>query len=294
MIVRGGPRLLLLGLLATPGCVTTAAEGDQLRSDMEQLKTEIAEMQKREADQRADVDKKLADMSARVEGVEGSLASLRQADADTGVQMEKVIAELQQLRGDVEEARYQLGETKKTVQDIIERPPVEVAMAEGAAPVEGEKTIAGEPVPDDKQALYDFGKKLFDEKKYADAQKAFELFVQRHPGDTDLADNAWFWRGEAHYAEAGGIEDQKKQADAYKQAILAYQKVLSIPKSNKADSALFKIALSFEALRYFDEAKVFYEEIISKYPKSSLIKEAKKRLRSVKGKSGKKKKRRRR
>ena len=90
------------------------------------------------------------------------------------------------------------------------------------------------------------------------------------------------WKGEAHYAEAGGLTDKKAQQGAYKQAILSYQKVLSLPKANKADGALFKIGLAFEALAYFSEAKVFYEEILAKHPKSPLAKEAKKRLKVVK------------
>jgi TolA-binding protein len=278
--------------LAAAGCVTTASEGAELRADLEQLKSQVAEAEKDAADRRADQDKSLGEMLRRVDELEATLAGLRQSDADTGVQMEKVIAELQQLRGDVEEARYQLGETKKSVQDILERPPVDVAMAESAPDVAAAPTLDGQPIPDDKQALYDLGKKLFDDKKLAEAQKAFETFVQRHPKDADLTDNAWFWKGEAHYAQAGGIKDKKAQQDAYKQAILAYQKVLALPKANKADGALFKIGLSFEALAYFDEAKVFYEEIIAKHPKSPLIKDAKKRLRSVKKKTGKKKGRR--
>lgn len=263
-----------------------------MRSDIERLKLEVAEQQKREDDLRADLQHKLAGMEGRVRELEGTLATLRQADADTGVQMEKVIAELQQLRGDVEEARFQLGETKRSVQDILERPPVSVAAAEAAPPVAAAATIGGEPIPDDKAALYDLGKKLFDEKKYDDAIAAFELFTVRHADDKELLDNAWFWKGEAHYAKASGLGDKKAQADAYRQAVLSYQKVLQQPKANKADGALFKIGLAFEALGFASEAKVFYEELIQKHPKSDLVKEARKRLAAVTKASASKQKKR--
>lgn len=285
--------LVVSALVLGSGCLVTASEGAAMRSDIDQLKLELAEQQKREDDLRADLQRKLAGMEARVVELEGTLSTLRQADADNGVQMEKVIAELQQLRGDVEEARFQLGETKKSVQDILERPPVSVAAAEGAPPVAAPSaTLGGEPIPEDKTALYDLGKKLFDQKKYDDAVAAFELYTTRHPDDKELLDNAWFWKGEAHYAKASSLSDKKAQADAYRQAVLSYQKVLQQPKANKADGALFKIGLAFEALGFASEAKVFYEELIAKHPKSDLVKEARKRLKVVSAASSSKKKKR--
>lgn len=292
------PRLfrlaLVVGALSGAGCITTASEGAAMRADIEQLKTELAEQQKREDDLRADLGKQLKAAEARVVELEATLATLRQADADGGVQMEKVIAELQQLRGDVEEARFQLGETKKSVQDILERPPVSVAAAESAPPVDAPApaTLGGEPIPADKTALYELGKKLFDAKKYDDAVAAFDLYTTRHKDDKELIDNAWFWKGEAHYAKASGLAEKKAQADEYRQAVLSYQKVLQQPKANKADGALFKIGLAFEALDFASEAKVFYEELIDKYPKSDLVTQAKKRLKAVSSK-GKKRSRKR-
>lgn len=287
-------RLFLVALaLSFAACVTTKEEGLKMRADIEGLKDEVASLQRQSADDRAALEKKLAAMESRVAQLEGTLSSLRQADADTGVQMEKVIAELQILRGEIEEARHQLGETRKTVQDILERPPVTVAAAESAPLVDAPArlTIGGHEVPDEKQAHYDFAKKLFDEKKYKEAVEAFELFISRHPSDKELGDNAWFWKGEAHYALACDEKDKKAKEKAYKQAILSYQKVLEVPGSGKADGALFKIGLAFEALGFVDEAKVFYEEILAKHPKSSLVGDAKKRLAALSN-AGKNKRRR--
>lgn len=270
------------------GCVTTKEEGLAMRADIDALKDDVAKLQRRADDDKAALAQKLAVMEARVVELEGTLSSLRQADADNGVQMEKVIGELQILRGEIEEARYQLGETKKSVQDILERPPVTVAAAAEAPKVETPQkpTVAGQEIPDEPQAHYDLAKKLFDEKKYKDAVEAFELFTSRHK-DGDLVDNAWFWTGEAHYNAARDEKDKKAKEKAYKQAILAYQKVLELPKSNKGDGALFKIGLAFEALGFVDEAKVFYEEILAKHPKSPLLGDAKKRLKALKSTSRK-------
>lgn len=279
---------VVIGALST-GCVTTKEEGLAMRADLDALKDDVAKLQRRSDDDRASLDRKLAVMEARVAELEGTLSGLRQADADNGVQMEKVIAELQILRGDIEEARHQLGETTKSVKDILERPPVTVAAAAEAPKVDTPKkpSIGGQEVPDERQGHYDLAKKLFDDKKYRDSVEAFELFASRYKDD-ELLDNAWFWMGEAHYNTARDEKDQKAKEKAYKQAILAYQKVLELPKSNKGDGALFKIGLAFEALGFVNEAKVFYEEILAKHPKSPLLSDAKKRLAALKD-AGKKK-----
>lgn len=261
-----------------------------MRSDIDRLKTEVAEQQKRDQDLREDLKLRLSVHESRLQELEGTLAQLRQSDADVGVQMEKVITELQQLRGDVEEARFQLGETKKSVQDILERPPVSVSAAEGAPRVEAPAAdlLEGQPVPTAAAELYEFGKKLFEEQKYDGAVAAFELFTTRHADDKELIDNAWFWKGESHYARAAKLDDKKLQTDAYRQAVLAYQRVLQQPSANKADGALFKIGLSFEALGFPGEATVFYEELLQKYAKSDLANSARKRLKALKTPRGKK------
>lgn len=279
-----------LALVGSTGCVTTRDEGIAMRADIDTLMDNVAHIQRTTEDERATLAQKLAGMEARVVALEGTLSSLRQADADGGVRLEKIITELQTLRGEIEEARYQLGETKKSVQDILDRPPVTVAAAAEAPKVDAPQkpVIAGEEVPDDRQALYDFAKKLYDEQKYNESLEAFELFSSRQPDD-ELKDNVWFWSGEAHYQLAKAAEDSKEKGKAYKKAILSYQKVLEIPDSNKGDGALYKIGMAFEALGFTDEAKVFYEEILEKHPKSNLRSGAQKRLQDLKSQKKQKK-----
>jgi TolA-binding protein len=272
----------LAGVFLVAGCVTTRAEGDALRADMNQLKNDMAELQRRASDEKTKDAERLDKMIERVNQLDQTLTLLRQADADTGVQLDKVVGEVQALRGEIEQARHELGETAQTVKSILERPPVEIQREQKAAPVEDKKQVAGQDVPSDPKAHYDFAKKLFDEKKYEESIEAFDLFLARH-GNTakDLADNAAFWKAEGTFSQASALTDVKAKEKAYKQAILAYQRVLEDPKSEKADSALYKIGLSFEQLKFNDEARVFYEELIAKHPKSALVADAKKRLKAL-------------
>jgi len=293
---------LAVTLVVGSACVTKS-EGDALKADVDKLKTEVSAMHRQQKDDQAELEQKLIRIEARAGELESTLLTLRQADADNGVQMEKVIAELQILRGEIEEARFalqetksQLGETKKSVQDILTRPPIDVAAAASAPVVDTAakgRQIGGAPVPEGKQELYDFAKKFHDDGKVDESIESFTLFVEKYKDDKDLKDNAYFWLGESHYQRANKESDQKLKDSAFKKAILAYQKVIETQGSNKADGALMKLGLAFEAVGYGEDGKVFYEELLAKHPKSPLVADAKKRLAAIdKAKASKKGKKR--
>lgn len=281
-----GSAFLIAAALSSSSCVTTRAEGDQLRQDVDALKTETAQLQKELSDIKARESGRVEKIDVRVGELEGTLGTLRQADADSGVQLEKIVAEVQALRGEIEEAKHEIGEQKASVESILARPPVSISTGATAPKVEDDpkKTaqVDGQEVPADAKGHYDFAKKLFDDKKFGAAAEAFDLFLSRHATEADLVDNAAFWKAESYYQLAGGASDKAAKEKAYKQAILSYQRVLESPKSEKADGALFKIGLSFEQLGFQDEARVFYEELVAKHAKSPLVPDAKKRLKSLK------------
>jgi len=283
--VKRQPRALIALFMVAAGasaCVVTRAEGDLMRQELDALKDETAGMQAEVAESRAQREK-LASLSARVEALESTLSTLRQADADGGVQIEKLVAEVQTLRGEIEEARHEIGQQRETVESILARPPVSVAAA-ATAPKQDDPNkpvqVAGAEVPADPKEHYAFAKRFFDDKKFAEAAEAFDIFLLRHTGD--LSDNAAFWKAESYYQLGNAAPDKGAKEKAYKQAILSYQRVLETPKSAKADGALFKIGLSFEQLGFDEEARVFYDELLSKHPNSPLAGEAKKRLKALK------------
>lgn len=277
---------LFLAAAVSSSCVTTRAEGDQLRSDVDALKSETAQLQKELSDIKARESGRVEKLDNRVVELEGVLGTLRQSDADSGVQLEKIVAEVQALRGEIEEAKHEIGEQKASVESILARPPVSVSSAATAPKVENDPNkptqIDGVDVPAEGKAHYEFAKKLFDDKKFSFAAEGFDLFLTRHGKEVDLVDNAAFWKAESYYQLGGAAADKSAKEKAFKQAILSYQRVLETPKSEKSDGALFKIGLSFEQLGFQEEARVFYEELVTKYEKSPLVPDAKKRLKSLK------------
>lgn len=77
-------------------------------------------------------------------------------------------------------------------------------------------------------------------------------------------------------------EDQFSKKE-WKKAILGFQKYRELnPTGKRYASATYKIGVCFQELGMKSEAKVFFEEVAEKYPKSSESKEAKVRLKSLK------------
>lgn len=69
----------------------------------------------------------------------------------------------------------------------------------------------------------------------------------------------------------------------WKSAILSYQSYRDTnPKGKNYADATYKIGVSFQELKMKDEAKVFFEEVVQKYPKSPAARKAKFRLGQIK------------
>ena len=281
---RNALNLAMVFALAS-GCVTTRSEGDQLRVDVDALKTETAQLQKQLSDLNARAGGRVEKIEAGLGELEATLGALRQANADSGVQFEKIVAEVQLLRGEVQEAKHEIGEQKASVESILARPPVAVASAVTAPKLEDDSSkvaqIEKQEVPAAAKAHYDFAKSFFDDKKFGAAAEAFDLFLVRHGKEEEIVDTAAFWKAESYFQLGSAGSDKAAKEKAFKQAILSYQRVLETPKSEKSPGALLKIGLSFEQLGFFDEARVFYEELITKHEKSPLVPDAKKRLKTL-------------
>ncbi len=293
MFFKVMPRACLLVLaLMIIGCVTTRAEGDVLRSDMRMLKDEMARMNRAQMEDKALMVEKLGDVANRIESAENAIRTLRQQNANTGVKNEKIIAELQALRGEVEEVRHELGKTSKSVEDLLVRPPVSVATAEAAPPVNKPVKEPASAWPKNKEALLAQVQEKYDGGSYSESIEAVEIYLSRYKGDKKASlDDAYFLKGESYRGLAGKGANKKAKEDSLKKAVLAYQNVLTgYPKSKHAAAVLFKIGQAFEDLGFQTDAVVFYEEVIAKHKKSAFVPKAKKRIKKIKAATKKRRK----
>ncbi|MBF0397742.1 MAG: tol-pal system protein YbgF [Desulfobacterales bacterium] len=156
----------------------------------------------------------------------------------------------------------------------IETPEPQIDQKASAdTPVPPENTEKKEPEKalTDKET-YEAGKKALVESNMEKARESFKYIIQKFP-KSSFADSAQFMIGESYYNEK-----------FYEKAILEYQKVLEkYPKGKKVPASLLKQGLSFHNLgdkENKSNAKLVWNELISKYPKSNEAKVAKQKLKT--------------
>jgi len=122
--------------------------------------------------------------------------------------------------------------------------------------------ISGDEYVDNYQAALG----LFHERRYQEAATEFEQLLAVNSSHS-YADNAQYWIGECYYAMG-----------KYNEAIMAFEKVQSFPKSNKNDYALFKLGQCYSKLGDLESAKREFQQLIDTYPESELAPRARKYL----------------
>jgi tol-pal system protein YbgF len=275
--VSSGLQMATVAVLAT-ACVTTREEGDLIRRDVSRLKVETrtaVDADAAAAERMAKVESRLSEMEQAQRATDDKSSRNR---ADFGAEVEALRQEVAGLRGALETKEYQLrerelqlGASQQQVKDLEKRlGELDKKVAELALPKTAPAAEAAKPpaIPSDRQGLYDYGKRAFDEKEFERCKDAFSRFQKQFPKDKELLDNAHFWLAECHFADKH-----------YDKAILSYERVYKdFPSSNKADAALYKMGLAFLALGYEEDARAFFGELLQKFPKSALVKDAKGRL----------------
>ncbi len=105
--------------------------------------------------------------------------------------------------------------------------------------------------------LYQCGLQLVYARRYHDAIRTFQMFLQMYP-QSSLADNALYWTGECYYA-------QKRYYDA----LSYFQRILyECPRANKVPDALLKIALSYMSLNQHARGCQYLADLVNRYPNS--------------------------
>ena len=130
-----------------------------------------------------------------------------------------------------------------------------------------------EPGPDVALApkkIYESSKEAFDKKDFETAKKGFHYFLKKSPASF-LAGESHFWIGEIYYLE-------KK----YEKAIIEYQNVIEkYPESDKTSAALLKQGLSFAQISDKQNASLFFNEVVKRFPGSEEAEIAAKKLRKL-------------
>jgi TolA-binding protein len=277
---------------------------DNMRAANKHLEQQAAHLEEQSA-QLATQMNEAADKVAEVaEALQSLNRAARMTDADLGVQIERLIKEVQELRGSVELSDYRLGKMEGQLEgdqslvariESLEKDQNALPIAT-KAPRKSQKTAkasskkttqtktknkavvktastapkAKKP-PQGKKELLAYGEALVKDGKIQDARGVFRDLVRRYPKSKGVTDKAFFTLGETYF-----------QNKKYRNALQEYIKVVDrFPKGAMADDAYYRIGSCSMEIGNLEDANIFFNEIVSNHKSSPLLKAARSKLKEV-------------
>ncbi|NVJ09307.1 tetratricopeptide repeat protein [Myxococcus sp. AM001] len=262
--------LALISLLALPGCFYPADRGraleakvDRLGTDSAQIQTELKETREQLAATLPKIDEKVAEVTKALKGLD---TAARRKDADIGVQFQKTVEDLAQLRGQVETYLHKITEleTALAAQDQkLLAMQGETALKEAEAKKKAEELKR----PTDKKAFLALAKEKAQAGDVLLARQLYNEFMKKWSKDP-LVGDAHFGLGETYFTES-----------KCREALFEYGKVLQdFPKAESAPESYLRSSDCFAQLKMKEESRLALEELIKSYPKSAEAKTAKARI----------------
>jgi len=177
-------------------------------------------------------------------------------------QLEAMDLELRRLRGEFESLQHELERTRGQQRDQYVDLDTRLRAAETALAAAQTAVPSGTP-----EAEYQAAFNLLKEGKYDEAAAALREFLARHR-QHELASNAMYWLGEAHYVRRD-----------YPAALAAFDGVLKdYPGARKSPDALLKAGYCQYELQRYAPARATLTRLVQEYPDSPAAGEAKIRL----------------
>lgn len=266
--------LIALPLFTLSGCFYPAARGRALETRLDQMDATRAQLQAELKQTRDQLDATLPRIDEKIAQVQKALDGLdtasRRSGADIGIQLQKTVEDLAQLRGQVETYVYKIGELETALNRTSEDTDKRLLELKGEAALkEAEARKKAEELkrPTDKKEFLALAQ---DKAKAGDVGVARQLygeFLKKWPKDALVAE-AHFGLGEGYLAE-----------DKCREALFEYGKLLQeFPKADSTPTAYLRSSECFKKLKMQDESRLALEELVKGYPKSEAAKTAKTRL----------------
>jgi tol-pal system protein YbgF len=207
-------------------------------------------------------------LESRMNAVERQLAN--QALLDMSRQIEILTAELRALRGEIDTLQHELERARTQQRDQYVDLDTRLRAAEASLAATQPATAAGSP-----EAEYQAAFNLLKDGKYDEAAVALRDFQARNP-QHELAPNALYWLGEAHYVRRD-----------FAAALRAFEGMLrDYPETRKAPDALLKAGYCQIEMKQAAAARTTLGRVVQEYPDSAAAAEAKARLESIGAQGG--------
>lgn len=259
-------RSLAIAALAASlsGCFVTKEEGNAMQSDIEKLKTKAT----KNSEEAADLRKATEDAETKMKQlVEDATKVVTRNSANIGQDVDRLKSDLAALTGRVANVEDRLTTDEGKI-DALAKAVDALKAAQQSTSMPSAPTVSKPaPLPATPEALFAEARKNIDAKQWVEARRLLSAFVSTYPSDT-RAGAAQFLIGETFLAES-----------KYQNAIGAYSKVIDdYPKSESVPDAMFKAGLAFYALKYCADAKIYFQELLKRYPRTEWKKDANEQL----------------
>jgi tol-pal system protein YbgF len=199
-------------------------------------------------------------LESRMSSVERQLEN--QGLMEMSRQIEALTAELRRLRGDIDQLQHDLEQARAQQKDQYVDLDTRLKAAESALTA-AQSTVA----PGGPDAEYQAAFTLLKDGKYDEAAAALRDFMSRHP-QHELAPNALYWLGEAHYVRRD-----------YPAALAAFESLLGdYPGNRKSADALLKVGYCQVELQRPGPARATLTRVVQEFPDSQAAAEAQSRL----------------
>ncbi|MCB1733766.1 MAG: tol-pal system protein YbgF [Gammaproteobacteria bacterium] len=200
--------------------------------------------------------------------------------------MTRLQREVQQLRGQLEEANHQIEGVRKRQRELyldVDRRLNQVERAGATAPAAkaSEAPVAPEPVaavsvdPLLEQRAYESAFKLLTDGRHAQAKTGFQAYLEKYPKG-DYADESQYWLGEIGY-----------QTRDFDFALAEFKKLTeNFPQSTKMPNALLKSGFVYYEKGDKASAKSVLEDVVKRFPDTTAARLAGNRLQLIKREGG--------
>jgi len=208
-----------------------------------------------------------------LERLERMLESRNQVQLDMQRQLDQLASEMDELRGLVERNSYDLSqmlerqrELYREVDTLSRQPQKKEAEDVGSKSASSETYTSN---VSENEAYEKAVNLILKEKDYVGAVTAFNEFLTAYP-ESAYKPNAHYWLGQLYFT-------QNQLPEASKNFIA----VASVKDSNKRADAMLKLGVIAERSKKPDQAKKYYQEVISAYPDSTSSRQAESHLKKL-------------
>lgn len=266
------------GAFFNSGCVMTKAQGDRLVVQVREIEDEVAKLQRVRHDMEVIMLGQVRDLVDRIARLESQLVNLRESLSEGSSKNTQMVAELQTLRGELENAQM--------LYRNLEHGQASLAKNQNALQ-EAHNKIRVPPIKEDHFAL---AKKYYLGGKFDEAIYLSDQFITTYPDDKELVGQSHYLLGEVYKKMADGEKSTVDAERNYKRAVVAYQKIIEMDGASLLrEEALYKMGITLKAMGNKDGAKAAFKELIAKHADGKRVKEANKALAELDGKAAKKK-----